>query len=152
MWLVKHLRHSRGYGVHSPLLYRIVCEAMMPRKITGSDRTLYDTLRAQGVGRRTATRLQNLYSLEHYGAWRINEVAKAEGELMIATAECEEQNLVSMAKALGERSGMLCIIHTTRNRALRKRLVADHRSMSATNCQLTLLLWRKDLRKQHIII
>ena len=152
MWLIKHLRHSRGYGVHSPLLYRIVREAMMPRKIAGTEHALYDALRAQGICKHTATRLQNLYSLEGYEAWRVDQTAKAEGELMIATAKCEEQIVASMANALREHEGAVCIIHSPRNRQLRKSLITAHPSMSAANCQLTLLWWRKDLRKQHIII
>ena len=152
MWLIKHLRHSRGYGVHSPLLYRIVREAMMPRKIAGTEHALYDALRAQGICKRTATRLQNLYSLEGYEAWRIDQVAKSEGELMIATAKCEEQIVTSMANALREHEGTMCIIHSPRNRQLRRSLIAAHPSMSAANCQMTLLWGRKDLRKQHIII
>lgn len=155
MWLIKHIRHSRGYGVHSPLLYHIVRNAMMPRKVVGVDRRLYDALTQQGVAKRTATMLQNLYSLEGFGNWCIDRVAEACDELMIATTECNEQTLYEMAKTLGKRNGMLCIIHAPCNRArgvLRKRLIAEHHSMSAANRRLTLLFARKDLRKQHIII
>lgn len=154
MWLEEHLRHSRGYGVHSPLLYRIVREAMMPRKIKGSDTALYDTLRARGVGRRTATRLQNLLSLEGYTAWSIDSPAEA-GAMMIATAECSEKQLRAMATALGEQEGAVCILHPIGSRTRRKlsgELIAAHHSMSASKPTFTLLLSRKDLQKQHINI
>lgn len=152
MWLEEHLRHSRGYGVHSPLLYRIVREAMMPHSVKGSDTSLYNALRAQRVGRRTATRLQNLLTTEGYGAWRIDTVA-GEGELMIATAECHEEQLRAMARVLWEQEGVLCILHPIGNctrRRLCKELIAKHRSMSASKPVFTLLISRKDLQKQHI--
>lgn len=154
MWLEEHLRHSRGYGVHSPLLYRIVREAMMPRRVKGSDTSLYDALRARRVGRRTATRLQNLLTTEGYGVWRIDAVA-GEGEMMIATAGCHEEQLRAMARVLGEQEGVLCILHPigsrTRRRVCRE-LIAEHHSMSASKPTFTLLLSRKDLQKQHINI
>ncbi len=154
MWLEEHLRHSRGYGVHSPLLYRIVREAMMPRKVVGSDTALYDALRARGVGRRTATRLQNLLSLEGYTAWEIDGMAEA-GAMMIATAKCSEEQLRVMARRLGEREGVLCILHpigSHTRRRLCKELIAAHHSMSASKPAFTLLFSRKDLQKQHINI
>lgn len=152
MWLEEHLRHSRGYGVHSPLLYRIVREAMMPRRVKGSDTSLYDALRARGVGRRTATRLQNLLTAERFGVWRIDTVA-GEGELMIATTECHKEQLRAMAKVLGEQEGVLCILHPIGSRTRRrlcKELIAEHHSMSASKPAFTLLFARKDIQKQHI--
>lgn len=154
MWLEEHLRHSRGYGVHSPLLYRIVREAMMPHRIKGSDTSLYNALRARGVGRRTATRLQNLLTTEDYGAWKVDTVAD-EGEMMIATAECHDEQLRAMARMLREQEGILCILHPIVGRTRRrlcKELIAEHRSMSASKPTFTLLISRKDLQKQHINI
>lgn len=154
MWLEEHLRHSRGYGVHSPLLYRIVREAMIPREVVGFDTALYDALRTRGVGRRTATRLQNLLSLEGFAEWSIDCLAEA-GAMMIATAECSEEQLRAMVTALGEQEGVVCILHPIGKCARRKlcrELIATHRSMSASKPTFTLLISRKDLQKQHINI
>lgn len=154
MWLEEHLRHSRGYGVHSPLLYRIVREAMMPRRVKGYDTSLYDALRARGVDRRTATRLQNLLCVEGYGRWSIDAVA-GKGEMMIASADCREEQLRAMASVLREQEGILCILHPIGNRTRRRvcrAMVAEHHSMSASKPTFTLLISRQDLQKQHIII
>lgn len=154
MWLEEHLRHSHGYGVHSPLLYRIVREAMMPRHIKGEDTALYEALRAKGVGRRTATRLQNLYSLEGYRAWHIDCVSK-EHEMMIATIRCSDKQLRAMATVASRQQGILCILTPLGNRARRRlcrELIGVHNSMSASKPTFTLLVWRTDLQKQHINI
>ena len=155
MWLDEHLRHSHGYGVHSPFLYRIVREAMMPRRVVGCDRRLYEALVARGVGRRTAVRLQNLCNLEHLEAWSIDGATTAEAGLMIATRECSDATLEQMHKAQSHSGATLCILHEGRNRAALERcgrVVEQHSSMSAEAWAFTLLFCRKDLRKQHIII
>ena len=152
IWL--HLRHSRGYGVHSPMLYRIVRKAMMPRVVVGADRTLYTELLAQGVGRRTATRLQNLYSTEHYSAWSIDASAGV-GGLTILTPACAESVVREIAEGLVEKDGVVVVLHKIpdcKRRALCKELVRKHHSMSAEKATMLLLFARSDLRKQHIII
>lgn len=156
MWLEKHLRHRSGFGVHSPMLYRVVRGAMMPRRIQGADRGLYEALRTHGVRRRTAVRLQNLYTLEGYGAWRIDSPA-AEGELAIATPRATDQEVVAMATACAKAEGStLAILHpiggSKVRRTLCRRLIAKHPSMSASKLSLTLLFKRADLHKQHIVI
>lgn len=155
MWLEKHLRHRSGFGVHSPMLYRVVREAMMPRRIVGSDCDLYEALRRVGVRRRTATRLQNLYTIEGHTAWRINEPI-GEGELGIATPQASDECVRLMAKSNGSNNlSTLCLLHPLgqkSRRALCKRLIEEHRSMSASKQSFTLLFTRKDLHKQHIVI
>lgn len=154
MWLDEHLRHSRGYGVHSPLLYRVVREAMMPHRIQGGEVALYEALRARGVGKRTATRLQNLFTLEGYEQWSIDAEAGESG-MMIATSECSEERIGEMVAALGKRQGVLCLLHPLGSHArliFCRRIVAAHNSMSASKPTFTLLFARKDLQKQHINI
>jgi hypothetical protein len=154
--LEKRFRHSRGYGVHSPFLYKVVREAMMPRKVATTDTRLRGELVAVGVGGRTAVRLQNLYTLEGYGAWRIDSPA-AEGELAIATPHATDQEVVAMATACAKAEGStLAILHpiggSKMRRTLCRRLIAKHPSMSASKLSLTLLFKRADLHKQHIVI
>lgn len=152
LWL--HLRHSRGYGVHSPMLYRIIREAMMPRRVKDGKHALYDALLARGVSRRTATRLQNLFCVEGYRAWRIDEDGE-DGELVVLTSECPQRVVEEVAGRLSKREGVVCILRKMTNlqrRALCKSLVESHHSMSAEGPTMLLLFARHDLRKQHIII
>lgn len=156
MWLEEHLRHRAGFGVHSPMLYRIVREAMMPRKIKGADRGLYEALMARGVCRRTAVRMQNLYSLEGFTAWKIDEVAR-EGELAIATLSASKELTEEMVAACRNHTpSTLCILHPVvgggKRRALCREILQSHPSMSASKPSLTLLFNRADLHKQHIVI
>lgn len=154
MWLIKHLRHSRGYGIHSPFLYRIVRESMMPRQIVANDDSLYRALRTKGADRRTAIQLQNLYEREHYPSWSIDKSGDKEA-LTIATESCSEVTIRSMAQSLKEHNGTLCILHKPLNRQRKgfcRAIVAEHHSMSAEKRKFTLLFSRHDLRKQHIVI
>lgn len=154
MRIWQHLRHSRGYGVHSPMLYRIVRKAMMPRKVMGADRTLFNELLAQGIGRRNATRLQNLYTIEHYSEWSIDASAGV-GGLTILTPNCEESVVRKIAEGLIEKEGVVVVLRRItdcKRRTLCKELVMKHHSMSAESPTMLLLFARSDLRKQHIII
>ena len=154
MWLSRHLRHRCGYGVHSPFLYRVVRDVMMPQRVVGGSRELYDELLARGVGRRTARRLQNLVSVVGYRGATIDNV-QGEGELGVATINCEERTLRAMAERVATTEGAVCIItpvgHPTR-RTLCKELIGGHPSMSASKPSFTLLFSRPDLQKQHIDI
>ncbi|MBO7300112.1 MAG: hypothetical protein J6U53_01730 [Tidjanibacter sp.] len=153
MWLDEYCFRSRGYGIHSPMLYRIVRGAMMPRHIIGTDYTLYDTLRTHHhIGKRTAIRLQNLYTIEGHSEWRIDELAGAQG-LTILTPSCTAEKAREIVGTLKE--GTVCVITPLgdcKRRRLCRRMVADHTSMSAEKPQMMLFFARPDLRKQHIKI
>lgn len=152
MWLDEYCFRSRGYGVHSPMLYRIVREAMMPRHVVGSDHSLYDALRLRKVGRRTATRLQNLFTLESYTEWCIDEPSAA-GGVTILTPDCTAEKVREIVGGLEE--GAVCATYPLlgyQRRALCRELAKVHRSMSAEKPQLMLYFARTDLRKQHIRI
>lgn len=156
MWLEEHLRHRSGFGVHSPMLYRVIRGAMMPRRLQDGDHTLYNTLRELRVGRRTATRLQNLFLLEEYSAWRVDGPI-GEGELGVVTLGATEQTAERVAAQCRELpTATVCILHPMmggkHRRRLAKELVKQHCSMSASKPSFTLLFQRKDLHKQHITI
>lgn len=154
MWLDKHLRHRRGYGVHSPFLYRIIREALMRRNVVGGERVLYDELRRRGINKATAARLQNLCTLECEGMWCIDRVADGE-ELAIATEGCKESIVRAMVNRLSRGDGMVVVLHSWCNRGRRKvckELVEMHNSMSASDLTITLYFSYKGLPKQHIVI
>ena len=65
------VRHYRGHGIHSPFVYSIIRHVFMKRKVTGSDKHLYNALRACGVGNHAAVQLQNLHSYCNYTGFSI---------------------------------------------------------------------------------
>ena len=157
MKLEKRFRHSRGYGVHSPFLYKVVREAMMPRKVATTDTRLRGELVAVGVGGRTAVRLQNYLSTVGHTHWAIDKTEEVtEGTLFVATPDCPQELVEQMAERC-EKEGTtttLCIIHR-RGRAQkewRRGLVESHKGMSAEKPRFTLLFFNHALPKQHIII
>ncbi|MBQ2247900.1 MAG: hypothetical protein II323_03990 [Tidjanibacter sp.] len=154
MWLDKHLRHRRGYGIHSPYLYRIIREGLMLRKINGTQRDLFEELREKGVGRRTAIRLQNLCKLEDFESWAIDGCADCRS-LLVATEHCPIELVEQMMASATANSSTLVLLHSAFNCQRRRecRVLAEkHHSMSASNLQMTLLFNAAGLTKQHIVI
>ena len=154
MYLWDHIRHRSGFAVHSPFMYGVVRKAMMPRKVVGGGRELYDALLAAGVTRRTATRLQNYLTHLSYPAWAIDERV-AEG-LVVITPKCEAEKVQAIVAELaeGNKNATLCLLHRRNKvrRALATQLVATHASMSASKKGFTLLVYGRKLPKQHIIL
>ena len=154
------MRHSRGYGVHSPFLYGVVRQAMMPRRVVGGPTQLHSDLQAAGIDKRTATRLQNYLYYVGLSEWTINKVPPfgAEDMLMIATPDCPADVLKQMMSIVGSEEhntkATLCVIHRRgkTSKRLRRRLVAEHKGMSAEKRHFTLLFFNPALPKQHIII
>ncbi|MBQ4280087.1 MAG: hypothetical protein IJC16_09075 [Rikenellaceae bacterium] len=61
-----HIRHYRGHGIHSPFMYALVRNVLMKRPRKRGDTTLYESLRRQHVGHRTALHIQNLHNYCKY--------------------------------------------------------------------------------------
>lgn len=150
----QHLRHSRGYGVHSPFLYGVVRDSMMPRKVMG-DNALYNELRSRGIDKRTAIRLQNYLHHEGFTRWSIGPEEELSSQLCILPEECPEEMVSQMHQELchhAERA-TLCLLHSTKSRKrMRDRIVTDHPCMSAEKSRFTLLFLNPSLPKQHIVI
>lgn len=153
MYLWDHIRHRSGFAVHSPFMYGVVRKAMMPRKVVGTSRELYDALGVTGASRRTATRLQNYLTHLDYPAWSVDK--SVEQGLVVATPKCSAEEVEALVAELSDgRSATLCLLHgrSKVRKALAKRLVAQHPSMSASKCDFTLLVYGRALPKQHIIL
>ena len=127
---------------------------MMPRKVVGGGRDLYDALLAAGATRRTATRLQNYLTHLGYPAWAIDECV-AEG-LVVITPKCDAPKVHAIAAGLaeGSKNATLCLLHRRNKarKALAAQLVTTHASMSASKMEFTLLVYGRKLPKQHIIL
>lgn len=155
MWFEEHLRHCRGYGVHSPMLYRIVREAMMPRRIRGDRSDLYDALRRLGVDRRTALRMQNLLSVGGYENWQIDTPPAQSNLLTVATTAASDQEIEEMVARLSKYEGAVCVIFGLwggKRRNFCRQLTDTHHSMSAEKPAFMLYISRRDIQKQHIVI
>lgn len=155
MWLEEHLRHSRGYGIHSPFLYRVVREAIMPLRVRSKEKALYKALRAKGVGRRAATRAHNLLTTLGYTSWSIDEPNGNNEGLSIATPECQLQMIEAMVGGLRTRSGAVCVIHRLgdqKRRAICKGLIIGHNCLSASKPTMKLFFSQQGVSKQHIVI
>lgn len=158
MKLEERFRHHRGYGVHSPFLYKVVREAMMPHKVATTAPRLREELVAAGVGERTAVRLQNYLSLVGHTHWAIDTAeGTTEGTLFVATPDCPPGVVEQMAERCSREDttvATLCVIHRRgrAQREWRRGLVESHKGMSAEKPRFTLLFFNPALPKQHIII
>ncbi len=154
MYLWDHIRHRSGFAVHSPFMYGVVRKAMMPRKVVGQNRELYDALALAGTDRRTATRIQNYLTHLGYPAWAIDECV-ADG-LVVITPKCDAPKVHTIAAELAEggKEATLCLLHRRNKarKALAAQLVTTHASMSASKKGFTMLVYGRKLPKQHIIL
>lgn len=154
MYIWDHIRHRRGFAVHSPFMYGVVRGAMMPRRIVGPRRELYDALVALGTDRRSATRIQNLHTHLGYEQWTIDG-AVDEG-LVVVSPNCPAEQVLNLTDTLAEGQGeaTLVVLHHRNKgqKALAERLVAEHQSMSGSKRDFTFLVYGRALPKQHIIL
>ena len=135
-------------------MYGVVRGAMMPRRIVGAQRELYDALVAQGTDRRSATRIQNLHAHLGYKQWAIDG-AVGEG-IVVVSPNCPADQARNIAERLTEVQGeaILVVLHHRNKgqKALAEQLVAGHPSMSGSKRNFTFLVYGRALPKQHIIL
>lgn len=142
-------RFFRGHGVHSPFVYALVRQVFMQTELAGSDRTLYDALREQGVCRRRAIQLQNLF--RHCGYTRFGLNCAADTDLCVVTVDTPVDRLPQFAEAVRQQRTTLCIMEPYADAERRdccRHLTAEHPSTSVDN-RGYLLLFNGALPKQH---
>ncbi len=145
---ITRARYFRGHGVHSPFVYALVRQVFMCRGFLAEERTLYDALRSEGVSRRRARELQNLFVHCGYATFGTD---RADVDLGIVTRTCEEEQLQRLAAEAAARSTTLAVLYPYDNRERHRccaALVAAHRSTSVDN-RGYLLLFNNYLPKQH---
>lgn len=152
MSLLERIRHSRGYGIHSPFVYRLVREVMMPRRLNDPTSTdLRDALTEMGVDRRTATRLQNYYIWAECNFWAVDYVDRFDGKergLLIFSADNVELAAKTAAE-IGSAEATICILHPDRCRRTIEEMIAAHRSTSIDTKQVAMLFFGGHRPKQH---
>lgn len=76
------IKHYRGHGIHSPFVYSMIRLALMKRRLTAADHSLYDELRQVRCSRRVARQLQNIFNYCKYRDYRvICSLGRAEGKV-----------------------------------------------------------------------
>lgn len=131
---------------------------MMPRRVATTTPLLREELVALGVGRRTAVRLQNYLDIAQHTCWAIDTAeGGAKGTLFVATPDCPLGIVAQMTERCSRENdtiATLCVIHRRgrKQKEWRRRLVAEHKGMSAEKPHFTLLFFNPALPKQHIII
>lgn len=152
-----HIRHYRGFGVHSPFVYGLIRNVFMPRSIVGDDTSLYETLRSCSISQRRARQLQNLYSVCAYSSFVMADASElpagiAPQSLCIVTRLFPEERTDSLIDMASRSGATVCILEPTFSRSryrLCKRLVREHCRTSVDNRGFLLLFYHDKLPKQH---
>lgn len=154
-----HLRHYRGYGVHSPFVYRVVREAVMQkREVAGDDLSLYERLRSLGVNRRRAVQLQNFYTISGCSRFVVDDEWSAsvgDDVMWIVTTATAPEVIEAIESVVGERKVVVTIVYPRNNSARYKatrRAIRAHHGLSFDNIGFVALLCNDKRQKQHIYI
>ncbi len=153
---VSHLRHYRGYGVHSPYAYALERDVFLKKEFLCEDRHLYRLLRVARVGNRRAVQMQNMYHYCNYGTYAVDnleECAISENGLYIATMNSTPEQIWHFVSRVGDVRLTLCVMYPRYNKERLKfcrRLIKGHRGMSLDNIGFVLYLYNDMKKKQHI--
>lgn len=127
---LSRLRHFRGHGVHSPLVYSLVREVFMHKGFLSENRELFDELVGCGIKGKTARRLQNLS--DFMPQYKLHIIYK-------------DQSVDHFEPQTGT---MSCVFKSKSN----KHLIENHPGMSIDKRSYVLLIHDDNYRKQHFIL
>lgn len=153
---ISHLKHYKGYGVHSPFAYALKRNVFNRRDFMAGNKTLYEKLTQCSVGHKRAVQLQNLYSYCSYKDFVIDGLDKCEVRedvFYIATKQSEVEYIEHFVEQIGAVRLTLCVVyprHIKSRHKLCKMLVAKHNGMSVDNIGFMLYFYNDQKRKQHI--
>lgn len=152
-----HVRHYRGFGVHSPFVYGVIRNAIMKSDPQGEGRSLYDELRRRGFSKRRAAQLHNLYEFQSFTSAAFADAGGGipsmdAGTLCLAMPEFPESGMTALAEQARQAGSTLCVVspRVSRGRSRMSRgLVELHRHTSIDNRGFLLLFYNDRLPKQH---
>ena len=154
-----HLRHYRGHGVHSPFVYRVVREAVMPkREVVGDDYSLYDTLRSLGVSRKCSAQLQNFFAISGCNSYQVDSEwadKKGDEQMWIITTATKPEVIAELPHNTEHYKSVVTIVYPRNNAARYKatrKAIAEHHGLSIDNINFVALLCNDNREKQHIYI
>lgn len=153
--LWSRIRHRKGEGIHSPFAFGIVSEAFAGRNIADGGRELYDALRAKGVSRKYAVRMQNLYTYVGFDKFAADvcEPLSCGQVLYIMTPAVDEQSVRGLLEKIGPCGSAVCLTRSRKNNERYRfcmSVVEGHFGMSMDITGCILLYFRHGLSKQHI--
>lgn len=152
-----HIKHYRGFGVHSPFVYGLIRNVFMCKYITGSDTELYEALMSRGVSQRRARQLQNMMNFCAYKNYVIadepsDRIDLTGQTLCLVTRNYPQESTEALAEKAEKTESTICLLDPnfsrTRNRMCRQ-MVKRHRHTSVDNRGFMLLFCHDKLPKQH---
>ncbi|MFR9523727.1 MAG: hypothetical protein SNH94_04055 [Rikenellaceae bacterium] len=143
---LSRLRHFRGHGIHSPFIYSIMRNVFMKRRLQCENVALFEQLQAIASNTQSAYEIANLATHCNLNNFSID--SSAGKELIICSADCHPQRIVSLCHDAATNGITFVILHPYKHRKLCDQLLKENRSTSLDRFGY-IVLFNNNLPKQH---
>lgn len=147
------IRHARGYGIHSPLVYSLIRNVFMKKDI-GEETKIYDKIIETGTSDKIARDIQNFYDFYGFSTFSIDDgiTSVHEGNrLYIFT----DSNIVGAAENIfsveWEKGNVMCLIpgKSKGRKSLCRNIAGSHPGVSIDRKTYFLYFYNVSYEKQH---
>lgn len=147
------IRHARGYGIHSPLVYSLIRNVFMKKDI-GEHRDVYDKIMETGADDRIARDIQNFYDFYGFSAFSINNTVPATpagNHLHILTGANIADAAEDILSVEWEKWNVMCLVpgKSKERRSLCRGIARNHAGISVDRKRYFLYFYNVSYEKQH---
>lgn len=146
------LRHRRGHGVHSPLVYSLIRNVFM-NKGAGEDKYLHNKILEIGGSRKAARDAQNIYDHFGFSTFSLNNIENTfEGNRLYIFSDMLAGDSLLRTIDKGEMTGNALVVIPDKSKELKslcKTIAEKHTGISIDRKDYFLYFYNGQYAKQH---